>query len=55
MVPAAAAFYFSKQHITQKNQTLYRYNKMVKLNTAVQIGCFQHISDLDTMKNNKMF
>jgi len=27
---------------------------MVQRNTAVQIGCFQHLSDLDTMKNDKI-
>ena len=48
---AAAAAFTSVNSISQR-KIKHQYNKMVQLNTAIQIGCFL---DLDTLeKNNKI-
>ena len=39
---AAAAAFISVNSISQR-KIKHQYNKMVQLNTAVQIGCFQHL------------
>jgi len=38
----AAAEFISLNSISQR-KIKHQYNKMVQLNTAVQIGCFQHL------------
>jgi len=45
---AAAAAFTSVNSISQR-KIKHQYNKMVQLNTAIQIGCFL---DLDTLKKN---
>jgi len=54
MSDLAAAFISVKRKKTQR-KIKHQYNKMVQLNTAVQIRLFPAlISDLDTMKNTKI-
>jgi len=40
--PPAAAAFISVNSISQR-KIKHQYNKMVQLNTAVQIGCNQHL------------